>query len=269
MRARLPQRETRTILNGVEVKDTDGRFSHSGPNGEFKMLFIGRVTHEQKGVLLLPEILTGVLAKGVNATLTIIGDGPDQVELQRRLKQLCPAETFSLMPAGSGDAAYRSMLRHHVLLMPSFYEGLGMVALEAQACGCVPIASMLPGVTDVTIADRKTGLLCAAGDTASVVASAVQLASDGELWHRMSVAGQHRIAEEFTTEVMTSKYLELFSLAKRGYFARERKRYRVPIDFSIYSWRGVVPNVLRRLLVSVAGFGREAAQSSVGLRTNC
>jgi glycosyltransferase involved in cell wall biosynthesis len=266
MKSRVPQRETKTILNGVDVPGTGERFSNSGSNAVFKMLFIGRLAHKQKGVLLLPQILANVLAKGINARLTVIGDGPDQCELQQRLKQFCPAKNFSVVPTQSGDAVYRSMLSHHALLMPSFYEGLGMVALEAQACGCVPIASMLPGVTDVTIADRKTGFLCAAGDTASIVASVVQLASDKRLWERMSVAAQQRIAEEFTIEVMTSKYLELFSLAQQGYFVRETKRCEVPIDFSIYGWRGVVPNGVRRLHESFAGLGREAVQPSVGLR---
>src|SRR5262249_50300450 len=60
MKARLPQCQIRTIVNGVDLPYTQDRRSHSGPAGEFNMLFVGRLAHEQKGVLLLPEILAGV-----------------------------------------------------------------------------------------------------------------------------------------------------------------------------------------------------------------
>jgi glycosyltransferase involved in cell wall biosynthesis len=262
MNACVPQRETRTILNGVELPEKEDL--HQRRTGEFKMLFVGRLTHGQKGVLFLPQILARVRAQGIDATLTVIGDGPDQEELHRHFKESCPTGSFVIVPPQTGDSVYDSMISHHVLIVPSFYEGLGVVALEAQACGCVPIASMLPGVTDISIADGKTGLLCSVGDVAGFAAQSVRLASDRLLWQEMSVAGQKRIAEGFTTEIMASKYIELFEEARRGHFARGNKRFRVPIDFSIYGWRGVVPNRLRRLRDSLEVFGQDSIQPSGG-----
>ena len=211
------------------------------------MLYSGRLAHEQKGILFLPEILAGLRTQAVNATLTIVGEGPDAVELRDRLAQACEPGTFGVLPAQTSTEIYRLLLSHHVLLMPSFFEGLPIISLEAQACGCVPVGSNLPGVTNVAIEDGKTGFLCPIGDVPSFVDRCTHLANSHGLWHEMSQAGHHRIEREFTTDLMVSRYLELFERAskKHGLNPGGRSRHR-GLDWSVYGWRGLVPNVLRR-----------------------
>jgi glycosyltransferase involved in cell wall biosynthesis len=257
MRRRLPERETRTICNGVELptpQQWSGRFPAAD---ELRILFVGRFKHEQKGVLFLPKILAGIQAQGIAAKLTLIGDGPDRDQVLHDLSKSCKPDTFEWLSTQAGDEVYRHMLEHHVLLMPSLYEGLGLVALEAQACGCVPVASRLSDVTDVIIDDSKTGFLCPAGDVQSFVAGAAKLARDPELWTEMSSAAHSRVAKLFTTEIMASQYLELFAQTEHDSSSNNNvpRSRQQSIDYSVFGWRGLLPYPVRR----AARFAREAS----------
>jgi glycosyltransferase involved in cell wall biosynthesis len=221
------------------------------------MLYAGRLAHEQKGIFFLPEVLAGVRAKGISATLTVIGEGPDGHELHRRLAQTCEPETFAMHPSASSEEIYRSLLTHHVLLMPSFYEGLPIIPLEAQACGCVPIASNLPGVTDVGIEDGTTGFLCPLADVAAFVDACTRAASSPGLWKKMSQAAHDHVAEKFTTDIMAAQYVELFTMLQRKSAARPMRRLRAPrFNMSVFGWRGLVPNGLRGLMRSFENANR-------------
>jgi glycosyltransferase involved in cell wall biosynthesis len=248
MQSRVPERKIKIIPYGVELPDPQQWSSRATLADEFKMLFVGRLAHEQKGIFCLPKILADIRAQGIEATLTVVGDGPDRQDLRQRFNEVCAPGTFTLLPPQCSDDVYRSMLAHHIFLMPSFYEGLPIAALEAQACGCVPIASLLDGVTDFAIADGETGFLCPVSNVSCFVAAAIRVARDRGLWQEMSLAAHERIAEKFTTDLMASRYLELFEQVQTGAFARETPRSRGPrIDFSVYGWRGLAPNSARQV----------------------
>jgi len=263
MRRRVPERETKTICNGVELPSPQSWSNRHLLTSELKILFVGRFIHNQKGVLFLPQILARIQAHGIAAKLTLIGEGPDRQKVMHRLTELCPPDSFEWLSTQPTDEVYRCMLTHHVLLMPSLYEGLPIVALEAQACGCVPIVSLLSDITDVIIADSRTGFLCPVGDVQSFVAAAVRLARNHELWKQMSVAAHDHVAKLFTTDIMASRYLELFALAQHGVFACSTPRSRQPrIDVSVFGVRGLLPYPVRQ----AARFAREAYRTNLRIK---
>ena len=79
------------------------------------------------------------------------------------LEQLIVAEGLGHLVEMRGsqpiEAVYQAMQAHHVLLLPSIFEGFPLVIVEAQANGCVPVASHLAGITDMAIEDGVSGLL--------------------------------------------------------------------------------------------------------------
>jgi glycosyltransferase involved in cell wall biosynthesis len=258
MRTRVPKRTIRTIHYGVELPTAHEWSSRARLGAEFKMLYIGRLAHEQKGIFFLPEILAGVRAQGVNATLTVVGEGPDKQQLQRRLTEMCQLGTFVVLPTQISAEIYRLLLGHHVLLMPSFYEGLPIMLLEAQACGCVPIASNLPGVTDVPIEHGKTGFLCPVADVSAFVTACALVASTLGPWDALSRAAHDQVVERFTTEIMAQKYLGLFAEVRAmGSANRKPRSKNRMLDTSVFGWRGFVPNRLRRAARSLSGKHRD------------
>ncbi len=93
----------------------------------------------------------------------------------------------------------------HVLLMPSELESFGLVALEAMACGVVPVATRVGGVPEL-VTDGEDGFLEAPGDVAAQAARVVQLLSDDNLQYRMAKAGRWSASERFCTEKIIPRY---------------------------------------------------------------
>ena len=93
----------------------------------------------------------------------------------------------------------------HVLLMPSEMESFGLAALEAMACGVVPVATRVGGVGEL-ITDGEDGYLEAVGDIAAQAARVVALLTDDALHWRLAKAGRWNAGERFCTERIIPQY---------------------------------------------------------------
>ena len=117
---------------------------------------VGRL-HEQKNQTFLIDIFYKLLKKKENAFLLIIGKGPLEEQLKNKVKNL-DIEDKVLFLGNRNDVnkLYQGM---DVFVLPSLFEGLGIVAIEAQAASLPVIAST--GVADeasVTPNIKKIGL---------------------------------------------------------------------------------------------------------------
>lgn len=96
------------------------------------------------------------------------------------------------------------------LLFPSRYEGFGLAACEAMACGKPVIASDREFTSEI-IGHEQTGILCSFDNVDSFVNAVHLLASDRKLAKNIGLAGRGRIIEEFGTTQMVSGYMALYS----------------------------------------------------------
>src|SRR5207302_4149580 len=93
----------------------------------------------------------------------------------------------------------------HVLLMPSEMESFGLVALEAMACGVVPVATRVGGVPEL-ITDGEDGFLEEVADIAAQAARVAALLTGDDLQYRMAKAGRWNAAERFCTDRIIPQY---------------------------------------------------------------
>lgn len=99
---------------------------------------VGRL-HYQKNQSLLLDIFAKILELRPDARLLIIGDGPLKSELLMKAERLGLTERLVLLSNRSDmNRLYQAM---DVFVLPSLYEGLGIVAIEAQASGLPTICS--------------------------------------------------------------------------------------------------------------------------------
>ena len=100
----------------------------------------------------------------------------------------------------------------HIVVLPSFHEGVPTGLLEAAACGMPIVASDIPGCRTVVI-DGETGLLVPPGQSESLAAALENLIVEGDLRGRMGKAGRERILKRFTQQKINQQTIEVYSLA--------------------------------------------------------
>lgn len=117
------------------------------PTDAFVIGHVGRFV-DQKNHRFLLEVTRAVVDANPNTCLLLIGDGPLRRAIERRAAEL--SLTKHVVFAGLRSDVPRLLLGMvDVFVMPSLYEGLGLVCIEAQAAGlpCV-IADTVPGEAD-------------------------------------------------------------------------------------------------------------------------
>lgn len=155
-----------------------------------------------KRVLDCVRILAEV-RKSVPAHLLMAGDGPDRSPAEHLARELKVERHVSFL--GKQNHVERLIPLAHVLLMPSELESFGLVALEAMACGVVPVATRVGGVPEL-ITDGEDGYLEPVGDISAQAARVVQLLTDDGLHYRMRKAGRWNASERFCSDKIIPQY---------------------------------------------------------------
>jgi starch synthase len=179
--------------------------------------FVGRITR-QKGV---PHLLRAALRFVPSAQVLLLAGAADTPELAAETD----AGVAELRAARDGvvlvhdplpRADVRQVLAHStVFVCPSVYEPLGIVNLEAMACGTAVVASDVGGIPEV-VADGATGLLVHYDVTApdafeAALATAVnRLVADPELAAAMGAAGRDRARREFGWNTAARRTLDVY-----------------------------------------------------------
>ena len=141
--------------------------------------------------------------KKVAARLLMVGDGPERGTAEHLARTLHVQDDVIFL--GKQNHVERLIPLAHVLLMPSEMESFGLAALEAMACGVVPVATRVGGVPEL-ITHEEDGYLEEVGDIASQAARVVKLLTDEELQYRMAKAGRWNASERFCTDRIIPQY---------------------------------------------------------------
>ncbi len=205
--------QIRCVKYGVEVvKDLQNAARNSSKDTLLRIAFVGRIEHRQKGVLHLPGILHGMTARGIRFHCDIIGGGGDMGELRVQMMAAVPPGAVTFHGPLPHENAMRVLQDADALLMPSNYEGQGIVIFEAMMRGVVPVVSNLRDVTDTVIAHGKNGILVKAGDEYGFADALAQLANDRKLLAKMSRAARQTALEEYGVGAMVQQYLDIFAV---------------------------------------------------------
>lgn len=177
------------------------------------VLFVGRLV-EKKGCVHLLEAMRLVQKRLPGVSLEVIGDGPLRAGLEQRASLLSLSATF----LGHLDARQirDRMSGSSVMCVPSVRaeggdsEGLGMVALEAQAMGLPIVASNHGGLPEA-ISDGLTGTLVAEKDSQAIADALELYLADVHIWKERSEAGIAWVEERFDLQKQTAKLEERFA----------------------------------------------------------
>lgn len=172
------------------------------------LLCVGRLV-PQKGFDLAIEAFALVAARFPWARLQIAGTGPDRDDLVAQAEGLGVGDRVDLLGRVEPHEVPRLLARSRALVMPSRYEGLPLVALEA-AWSARPVVAMAgPGLGEAVV-DGTTGLLVPPGDVAGLADRlAVVLASDREAT-ALGAAGRAHMEAQWSLPATVDAYSAIY-----------------------------------------------------------
>ena len=240
---RVPGRPVRMLTHGIDLPDPARVANRATLDSPLRLISVGRL-FGRKNALHMPPILAECGRRGLKVELTIVGEGPDRGPLEACAEDLGVIDQIAFRSIPTQAELYQAMREHHGLLWTAGQgEGLGLVLLEAQANGCVPVATRLPGISAYAVADGVTGLLAPEGDATAFADQLLALADVGR-WKTMSAAGIERTSRMFSREVMARELATLLEQIAAGDFPLPAARRTAPQPR--FNWRGHVPPALRR-----------------------
>ena len=188
------------------------------------VLFVGRITR-QKGV---PQLLRAVRDIDPAAQVVLCAGAPDTPEIDREFRDLFEElsrvrQGVFWIPQMLPRPDVIQLLTHAaVFVCPSVYEPLGIVNLEAMACGTAVVASRVGGIPEV-VADGETGLLVSVDESveehvAQLARALDSLLADPTAARRMGEAGRERAVREFGWDAVARRTVQLYEeLLKPGW----------------------------------------------------
>jgi len=190
------------------------REDRDGDRHEKTLLYVGRLI-DSKGVDYLIKAIPLVVKRFPRSKLVLVGDGPQKANLVRLSKDLGIGEKvlFAGKVPQERLPEYYSLARAFVL--PSIVnkrgetEGLGLVLLEAMACGTPVIGSKVGGIPDI-IRDGETGLLARPADHIDLANKIITLLSEGNLGKRLSSRALHYVRDNFSWGKIADRFIGIY-----------------------------------------------------------
>ena len=194
--------------------DAQGLRESLGLGNKKVIVSVGRLVH-RKGQDVLIEAMPEIITTINNAHLLLIGEGPYKKELEQRIKSLGLESRVTFV----GRVQYSHLPRYicvgEVFAMPSRsrlagleVEGLGIVYLEASACGLPVIGGISGGAPDA-ILQGETGFSVDGTSAHEVALALVRVLADKELAQRLGTRGRQWIIEQWQWQMWSERFSQL------------------------------------------------------------
>jgi glycogen(starch) synthase len=186
----------RVMRRGVDRR----AFADLGPNppdpfpelaGRPRVVFLGRLV-ASKGVGTLIEAVARLRTPGVQVVL--VGDGPARGEVEAAVRRLGLDDRVHVTGFVPHHRTPAVLAAADLLVLPSVYEELGTVLVEALQVGLPAVASRVGGIPEV-VADGRNGLLVPPGDAPALAAAIDAVLGDPALAARLAAGARERAPE--------------------------------------------------------------------------
>lgn len=201
----LDPSRVRVVPNGVPDEflayQHDPQAAHEGP-----LVFFGRFD-PMKGVDTLVEALGLLGARAPHALL--IGKGPEQHVLQKRIQVLGLSDSVEIRPWMTHDELAQTLTSARMMVLPSRMENFSLSLLSAMAVG-VPVIGTSVGGTPEIIQPGQTGLLVEPDDPRTLAAAIEYLCHDADLARHLGQAGRTYVRTHLTWDRVAASFEALY-----------------------------------------------------------
>ena len=208
MKLGVDSRKVSIIPMGVDLRR---RFVPPAvPSSTESLLFVGRLV-EKKGLRYLLAAMPKILKRFPQAHLTVVGDGPSRLELEKLASDLGLRARVRFLGAFKNEELPAVYQRAGVVVFPSVVsadgdrEGFGLVLVEALGCGCACVVTDLPAMMDI-VQDGKTAIVVRQKNPDEMAAAVIRLLTDPGLRSEMVREGRRQVLESFDWWIIAAKY---------------------------------------------------------------
>ena len=204
-----------TIYNGVDTSrfnpSLDARYLRKrlGVEGKKVILYVGRLV-AYKGVTYLLEALSK-LPQDIrdDAMLLVCGRGKMRQNLEEMVSRLKLTSNVIFAGFVQDEELPYYYAASDIVVVPSMYEPMGIVLLEAMSMKKPVIASKTGGIPEI-ISDKDNGLLVPPGDPEALARAIESVCSDRNLAETLGENGHKNVETNFTWERMVNDTLKLY-----------------------------------------------------------
>lgn len=195
--------DSRVIYNGVVLKETDDQVDEIISYGGIKLGCIARLS-EQKGLTYLLDAMSLLTVKDIR--LFIVGDGELRNELENKVKELDLQDSVTFL--GYRKDIAECINSFDFCVLPSVFEGFGLVAIEAFMNGKTIVATDIPGLNEVVT--KENGILVPAKDPVALASAIDKLATDATLRQKLASQAKKDYENRFSYPMFLENYRALY-----------------------------------------------------------
>jgi glycosyltransferase involved in cell wall biosynthesis len=178
----------------------------------FQILSVGYLI-ERKGFEYLIKAMPLVLKEHKQARLKIVGSGPLESKLKELIYELDLGDEVEIVKNVSDEELLMIYNSADLFVLPSIVdsqgntEGLGVVLLEAMACGLPVIGSNIGGIPNI-IDNNESGLLVPERDIPGLTEAILQLITDNKLRGKLSHSSLNTVKNSFNWDHISENYID-------------------------------------------------------------
>ena len=195
--------DSRVIYNGVVLKETDEQVDEIISYDGIKLGCIARLS-EQKGLTYLLDAMSLLTIKDIR--LFIVGEGELREELENKVKELNLQDSVIFL--GYRKDIVECINSFDFCVLPSVFEGFGLVAIEAFMNSKTLVATDIPGLNEVVT--NKNGVIVPAKDPAALASAIDKLATDATLRQELSSQAKKDYENRFSYPMFLENYRALY-----------------------------------------------------------
>ena len=190
------------------------------PPGPVRWLAVGRLI-QKKGYPVLLDAMARLKTRDPQATLQIVGSGPDESSLKAQAETLGLGDTVAFLGSMENREVLEAFAGSHGLVAPSIedpdgdIDGIPNVVLEAMAMARPVIGSRISGIPEA-VADGVTGRLVTPHDAEGLAVAMAEVGADLAAAAQMGERGRAVALERFEVQTNTLRQLDLIRQAKLG-----------------------------------------------------
>ena len=211
-----PPEKISVVYYGLEpqwITDAEQRIARDKLMAELQLeadsLLLGMVCRlvQQKGISCALQAFHQIRDRFPSAHLVIAGDGPLRGKLGALADELGLSDQIHWL--GWRSDAVDLIAAFDLVLLPSLWEGFGLVLLEAMSRRAPVIASRVSAIPEV-VSDGETGILVEARDVDGLAAAMSRLLEDRALRQHMGLQGAARLEAHFSVERMAAGTIAVY-----------------------------------------------------------